>query len=99
MLRWGLGVLVGGGTAGIIQTGTSLLRAGSTVTTAGLGNPVLATVENLLAIVGAALGLLLPLLVAALAVGTVVWVLVRLRRWRQRRAVRRGGLPAAGGLE
>ncbi|GGG48234.1 DUF4126 domain-containing protein [Hymenobacter glacieicola] len=98
VLRWGLGVLVGGGTAGIIQTGTSLLRAGSTVTTAGLGNPVLATVENLLALVGTALGLLLPLLVAALAVGMVVWVLVRLRRWRQRRTARRAQL-AAGGLE
>ncbi|RSK48853.1 DUF4126 domain-containing protein [Hymenobacter rigui] len=89
MLRWGLGILVGGGTAGIIQTGTSLLRAGSTATTAGLGNPVLATLENLLAIVGSVLGLLVPVLVAALAIGTVLWVLSRLRRWRQRRAARR----------
>ena len=88
MVRWGLGILVGGGTAGIIQTGTSLLRAGSTVTTAGLGNPVLATLENVLALTGSALALLLPLLVAALAVGTVVWVLGHLRRWRQRQARR-----------
>ena len=103
MVRWGLGVLVGGGTAGIIQTGTSLLRAGSTVTTGGLGNPVLATAENMLAIVGTVLSLLLPLLVAALAVGAVVWVLVHLRRWRQRRAARQHGSaagpawPAPGG--
>lgn len=89
MVRWGLGILVGGGTAGIIQTGTSLLRAGSTATTAGLGNPVLATLENLLAIVGSVLGLLVPVLVAALAVGVVLWVLSRLRRWQQRRAARR----------
>ncbi|MET4109099.1 DUF4126 domain-containing protein [Hymenobacter sp. UYP22] len=89
MVRWGLGILVGGSTAGIIQTGTSLLRAGSTATTAGLGNPVLATLENLLAIVGSVLGLLVPVVVAALAVGMVLWVLSRLRRWRQRRAARR----------
>ncbi|WP_426492554.1 DUF4126 domain-containing protein [Hymenobacter sp. 102] len=89
MLRWGLGILVGGSTAGIIQTGTTLLRAGSTATTAGLGNPVLATLENLLAIVGSVLGLLAPLLVAAVAVAVVVWMLSRLRRWRQRQAARR----------
>ncbi|WP_400190268.1 DUF4126 domain-containing protein [Hymenobacter sp. B81] len=93
LLRWGLGVLVGGGTAGVIQSGTALLRAGSTATTGGLGNPVLATVENLLALVGAVLGLLAPLLMAGLAIGLVVWVLSRLRRWRQRRPV-----PEAGGL-
>lgn len=89
LVRWGLGILVGGGTAGIIQTGTTLLRAGSTATTAGLGNPVLATLENLLAIVGSVLGLLLPLLMAAVAMVGVVWLLTRLRRWRQRRAARR----------
>lgn len=89
MLRWGLGVVAGGGAAGVIQLGTSLLRAGSTVTTAGLGNPVLATLENVLAMVGTVLVFLLPLLMATLAVAGVVWVLVRLRQWRQRRVTRR----------
>lgn len=89
MVRWGLGILVGGGTAGLIQTGTSLLRAGSTVTTAGLGNPVLATLENVLAIAGSVLGLLLPLLMAALVVVLAVWMARHLRRWRLRRAARR----------
>lgn len=100
MVRWGLGILVGGGTAGIIQTGTSLLRAGSTVTTAGLGNPVLATLENVLAIVGSVVALLLPLLMAALAVGLLIWMLSHLRRWRQRRAARRAMLagPGAGNI-
>ncbi|GAB3238070.1 DUF4126 domain-containing protein [Hymenobacter seoulensis] len=88
MVRWGLGIVVGGGTAGIIQTGTALLRAGSTATTAGLGNPVLATLENMLAIVGSVLGLLIPVVMAGLAVVLLVWVLTRLRRWRQRRASR-----------
>ena len=39
-LRWTLGILVGGGTAGLVQTGTALLRGASTATTGGLGNPV-----------------------------------------------------------
>ncbi|UYZ59573.1 DUF4126 domain-containing protein [Hymenobacter latericus] len=85
VLRWGLGVLVGGGTAGIIQTGTAVLRAGSTAATGGLGNPVLATIENTLAVVGSVLGLLLPLLVAGAAIAAIVFIGSRLRRLRRRR--------------
>ena len=84
-LRWTLGILVGGGTAGLVQTGTALLRGASTVTTAGLGNPVLATVENTAAIGGVALTLLLPLVAAGLVVLLVLFILSRLGRWRARR--------------
>ncbi|MCC3159582.1 DUF4126 domain-containing protein [Hymenobacter sp. 15J16-1T3B] len=96
VLRWGLGVLVGGGTAGVIQSGTALLRAGSTAATGGLANPLFATLENVLAVVGAVLGLLLPLLMAALAVGLIVFVLSRLRRWRERRRQAAAGVLAGG---
>lgn len=85
LLRWGLGVLVGGGTAGLVQSGTALLRAGSTAATGGLANPLFATLENVLAVVGAVLGLLLPVLMAGLAVALIVFGLSRLRRWRERR--------------
>ncbi|UOQ99566.1 DUF4126 domain-containing protein [Hymenobacter sp. 5317J-9] len=84
-LRWTLGVLVGGGTAGLVQTGTALLRGASTATTGGLANPVLATVENTVAVGGVVLTLLLPLLAAGLVVVLVGVILSRLRRWRQRR--------------
>ena len=93
MLRWGLGILVGGGTAGLVQTGTAVLRAGSTAATGGLGNPLLATAENSLAIIGSVLALLLPLLAAGLVLGLVVYIATRLRRWRQRRASRRPSGP------
>lgn len=89
-LRWTLGVLVGGGTAGLVQTGTALLRGVSTATTGGLANPVLATAENALAVGGVALTLLLPLVAAGLALLLLVFILSRLRRWRARR--RRDGL-------
>ncbi|WP_331057480.1 DUF4126 domain-containing protein [Hymenobacter sp.] len=84
-LRWTLGILVGGGTAGLVQTGTALLRGASTAATGGLGNPVLATVENTMAVGGVALTLLLPLVAAGLVLGLVVFILSRLRRWRARR--------------
>lgn len=90
-LRWTLGILVGGGTAGLVQTGTALLRGASTASTAGLANPVLATAENTLAVGGVALTLLLPVVAAALVLGLVAFIVSRLRRWRARgRAVAKG---------
>ncbi|GAA4355027.1 hypothetical protein GCM10023185_17500 [Hymenobacter saemangeumensis] len=86
-LRWTLGILVGGGTAGLVQSSTALLRAGSSAATGGLANPVLATIENTLALGGVVLTLLLPLLAAALVLGQLLFILSRLRRWRRR------GLP------
>ena len=84
-LRWTLGILVGGGTAGLVQTGTALLRGASTATTGGIGNPILATVENSLAVGGVALALLLPVVAAGLVVLLLVFILSRLRRWMARR--------------
>jgi Domain of unknown function (DUF4126) len=64
-LKWALGLIVGGGAAGIVQAGTSLLRLGSTATTGGLANPVVATSENFFSIFLAILSLVLPYIMAA----------------------------------
>ncbi|WP_426060156.1 DUF4126 domain-containing protein [Hymenobacter sp. B1770] len=87
-LRWTLGVLVGGGTAGLVQTATALLRGASTVATGGLGNPVLATAENALAVGGVAFTLLLPLAAAGVALLFVAFIISQLGRWRARRRTR-----------
>lgn len=97
-LRWTLGILVGGGAAGIVQGSTALLRAGSTATTGGVANPLFATLENVLAIVGTLVTLLLPLVAAGLAVGLLVLLVSRWRRWQQRRAARAAVSPAPGGF-
>ena len=44
-LRWILGLIAGGSAAGVVQGGTTLLRATSSATTGGLGNPVVSTGE------------------------------------------------------
>ncbi|MCY7349525.1 MAG: DUF4126 domain-containing protein [Cytophagaceae bacterium] len=80
VLRWILGIIVGGGSAGLIQAGTSLLRLGSTATTGGLGNPVVATGENVFAGFFSVLALFLPVLVAVLAIGLLWFVGRRLVR-------------------
>ncbi|MBP1656146.1 MAG: putative rane protein [Bacteroidetes bacterium] len=45
LLKWVLALIGGGGIAGLIQGATVLTRAKSSVVTAGMGNPVVATAE------------------------------------------------------
>src|SRR5712671_2569718 len=66
MLKWSLAVIVGVGVAGLVQGSTVLARATSSATTAGLGNPVLATIELGGSAVIAFMALLLPWLTALL---------------------------------
>ena len=46
-VRWTAAIVAGGGTAGIVQTLTSVARLKSTMVSGGLVNPVLATLEPL----------------------------------------------------
>lgn len=80
LLRWGLGIVAGGGIAGTIHAGTSAVRLLSTKTTAGTGNAVVATGEHLTAGIGSVLALLLPVLMAVLALLLVIFVISRLFR-------------------
>ncbi|MCB9074084.1 MAG: DUF4126 domain-containing protein [Chitinophagales bacterium] len=66
MLKWGLGIIVGGGSAGIVQAGTALTRATSSVATAGVGNPVVATTEHGLSFAGSILSIFMPFIIAAI---------------------------------
>lgn len=80
-LQWTLAALAGGGSAGLVQASTVLLRGASTATTGGLGNPVIATIENVLSLFTAVFALIIPIAIAvALVVGMIlVW------RWADRR--------------
>jgi hypothetical protein len=79
LAKWALAVIAGGGAAGITQGVTALLRAKSTMFTAGLGNPVLSTLELVGALLVAALALIAPF-VALVLVAVFCWVAVRLAR-------------------
>ncbi|HPF71656.1 MAG TPA: DUF4126 domain-containing protein [Candidatus Krumholzibacteria bacterium] len=82
-LRWGLALVAGGGTAGLIHGATAGLRLGSTATTGGLANPVLATVETGAATGLALLAIALPLVTLALIaflVSRAVRLVLRRRR-------------------
>ena len=82
-LQWLLGVIAGGGAAGAVQATTVVARAGSTVTTGGLGNPIVASVETSGAFLGAALSIVavkFAIVVFVLLLGGGVWIW-----WRRRR--------------
>jgi phosphotransferase system glucose/maltose/N-acetylglucosamine-specific IIC component len=71
---------VGGGSAGIVQLGTTVTRLTSTATTAGLGNPIIATIENILSIIFSIMSLFLPILLGIGAVLLVMFLGKRLVR-------------------
>jgi hypothetical protein len=82
-LQWLLGVIAGGGAAGAVQATTVVTRASSTVTTGGLGNPIVASVETSGAFLGSALSIVaveFAIAVFVLLLGGGVWIW-----WRRRR--------------
>lgn len=93
MIRWTTAVIAGGGVAGATQGLTSLLRAKSTMMTAGLGNHAIATAEIFLALVVSLLAIAAPIVavaVVALLCGLAVWLLRRLSASANAKHSRRG---------
>ncbi len=83
-LQWGVGIIGGAGTAGAVRGLTGALRLGSTAGTAGFGNWILATLENICAFVGALLALFAPLF-AVLGLLLLGYAALRLVRRLRRR--------------
>ncbi len=77
-LQWGLGILAGGGVAGTIQAGTSLIRLGSTKFTGGIGNSIFSTFENVLSVGISLVSIWIPLIMGVLAILLVFWMLKKL---------------------
>lgn len=78
LLKWSLCLIAGGGIAGIVQTGTVLLRGLSTVSTGGGGNFAISTAELAGAAATTLLSLLIPLLAFAAACLLAAWFLWKL---------------------
>jgi hypothetical protein len=73
-VMWPVAIIAGGGIAGLTKGSTALLRAKSGVMTAGLANPVVATVETVGATGMSVLALLVPLACLAAIVALLYWV-------------------------
>ncbi len=79
-LKWGLGIVAGGGTAGIIHSGMGMLRLGSTATTGTLANPLVTTAENGASITFSIMALLVPIVLAVLVLFLVFYILRKIIR-------------------
>jgi uncharacterized membrane protein len=80
-LKWSLAIIAGGGAAGLVQVGSVLARAGTTVLTGGLGNLAIALLEFGGAVGMTLLALFVPFLAAVvLVVGVVLIFRLFLRR-------------------
>ena len=83
LIKWPISIIAGGGMATAVHTGSATVRAASTGLTAGLGNPIVSTVETVLATVLSILSILLPI-----AAGVVIlWLIVKIVRSRKAKKV------------
>lgn len=80
LMKWITGAAVGGGSAAVVQAGSALTRLTSTKLTAGVGNPVVATVENVAATGTSILSLVIPFFIVAIFLLLVIFIFSRLRR-------------------
>jgi hypothetical protein len=79
-VRWVLAIIAGGGIAGIIQGATTILRAKSSLFTAGTGNPLFATVELAGSALIALMAVLIPLIAFVLVAAIAVFALYKICR-------------------
>jgi hypothetical protein len=70
LMKWVSGLIIGGGAAAAVQGGTAALRLGSTGTTGGAGNFLVATGENIAAVVTPIVTIVIPILIAILILGS-----------------------------
>jgi hypothetical protein len=83
LLRWALAVIVGGGAAATVQIATSALRVASTSMTAGVGNPLVMTMELGAAIILASLAVAMPVMAVAVILGGCGYAVKRIGRRRR----------------
>lgn len=79
-LRWALAIIGGGGAAGVVQGSSVILRGASSVTTGGVGNPVVSTGELIASIVGTLISIVVPIIAIIIILMLMFLVFRRLTR-------------------
>jgi len=73
LLKWTLSIIAGGGAAGVVQSLTTITRGASSLTTGGLGNPVVTTAETAASIGISSLAILFPMFVGIIVLVLLLW--------------------------
>lgn len=92
-LRWTVALIAGGGIAAVIQGGTVGLRSGSTLTTGGLTNFLVSTLELLMSLAVSILSMIMPV-ITLLVIAGIVGIAARVMMTR-RKDKGNGSLKAA----
>ncbi len=90
LMKWVSGLIIGGGAAAAVQGGTAALRLGSTGTTGGAGNFLVATGENIAAVVTPIVTIIIPIVIALLIMGTFFVIFRLLFRRKKKTATTQG---------
>ncbi len=85
VVTWSLAIIAGGGTATAIKGASATSRLASTVSTGGLGNPVVSTLETGTAVVVTTASIFSPILAAVLVIIILVIIFRVYRKLRPRR--------------
>lgn len=83
ILALGAGLLVAGG----VHATKTAARPVITVSTVGVGNPIVSTLEDIVAFVVSLLALILPIIAAILMIAFLFFVVALVQRWRRRKMV------------
>jgi hypothetical protein len=82
-LKWSLAIIAGGGTAGVIQAGTVLLRGASSAGTGGYGNFLVATLEAIGSVLTTFLAIVIPIVCLLLVAFLLILGVRKLVRGKQ----------------
>lgn len=80
LLKWTLAIIAGGGIAAAIQALTGVTRVTSTATTAGLGNPIVSSVELGSSVILTVIAVFIPVIAAIVVILLLVWAVRILRK-------------------
>jgi hypothetical protein len=83
--QWTLALVTGGAAAGITKTLMNLIRGGSTATTGGLANPLVALLELAIATGLSLLAIAAPIVAGAIVLGVCGFALYKIRQFIQQR--------------
>ncbi len=84
IIKWGLSIIAGGGTAATVSTALSGIRLASSASTAGVGNPLVSTVENTGATVMSVVAVFVPIIAIIMVIVLMYWLFRFGKRIRQK---------------
>ena len=84
IINWGLSIIAGGGTAATVSTALSGIRLASSASTAGVGNPLVSTVENTGATVMSVVAVFVPIIAIIMVIVLMYWLFRFGKRIRQK---------------